>query len=133
MRGVRSVDLTRHTDGRGSLIPFAVHSEVPFDVRNVYFILDCPPDAVRAGHAGSDDKALIVLNSSVTVELDNGSERQLRELTGPETALVVQAGVWLLLKDLAPDTVIAVLASQPHDETTHFDAPAPALLDAVSR
>jgi hypothetical protein len=131
MRGVRSVDLTRHTDGRGSLIAFAGHSEVPFDVRNVYFILDCPPDAVRAGHAGSDDKALIVLNSSVTVELDNGSERQLRELTGPETALVVQAGVWLRLKDLAPDTVIAVLASLTRDETTYFDAPAPELLDAV--
>jgi len=131
MRGVRPVDLTRHTDERGSLVAFAWHSEVPFDVRNVYFILDCPPDAVRAGHAGSDDKALIVLNSSVTVELDNGSERQHRELSGPGTALVIQAGVWLRLKDFTPDTVIAVLASQPHDEATYFDAPAPALLDAV--
>jgi hypothetical protein len=131
MRGVRSVDLTRHTDGRGSLVAFAGHSQVPFDVRNAFFILDCPPDAVRAGHAGSGDQALIVLNSSVTVELDNGSERQLRELSGPETALVIHAGVWMRMKDFTPDTVIAVLASQPHDETTHFDAPAPALLDAV--
>jgi hypothetical protein len=132
MRGVGSVDLTRHADGRGSLVAFAGRSEVPFDVRNVYFILDCPPDAVRAGHARSDDKALIVLNSSVTVELDNGSERQHRELSGPETALVIRAGVWLRLKDFTPDTVIAVLSSLPHNEATYFDAPAPALLDAAS-
>lgn len=131
MRGVRSIDLTRHTDGRGSLVAIAGNSEVPFDVRNVYFILDCPPDAIRGGHAGSGDKALIVLNSSVTVELDNGSERQHRQLSGPETALVIRAGVWLRLKDFTPDTVIAVLSSLPHDETTYFDAPAPALLDGV--
>ena len=131
MRGVRSVDLARHTDERGSLIAFAAHSEIPFDVRNVYFIVDCPPDAVRAGHAGSDEKALIVLNSPVTVELDNGSERQVRELSDPATALVIGAGVWLRLKNFAPDTVIAVLASQTYDETIYFDAPAPALLDAV--
>jgi WxcM-like, C-terminal len=131
MRGVELLDLGRHTDDRGALLAFAGNPQLPFEVQNVYFILDCPPAAVRAEHSTSNDSAIIALSSSVTVDLDNGSERQSHRLTAPDTALIVRAGVWLRLRDFSDQTRIVVLSSAPYDEMDHSDGPAPELLDEL--
>ena len=95
----------------------------------MYFIVDCPPDAIRAEHANSNDSAIIALNSAVTVEVDNGGERWSHRLTEPDSALIVRAGVWLRLSEFSEETCLVVLSSKPWEETAHFDRPEPALLD----
>jgi hypothetical protein len=129
VRGVQLVELDRHADSRGSLLHFGTDSPIPFEVRNVYFIVDCPPDATRAEHANSNDSAIIALSSAVTVEVDNGGERWSHRLTEPDAALVVRAGVWLRLREFSRETCVVVLSSKPWEETRHFDAPEPTLLD----
>ena len=129
MRGVQLVDLDRHTDSRGSLLAFGSGSPIPFDVKNVYFLVDSPHDAIRAGHANSNDSALIALRSAVTVDVDNGGEQGSHRLTEPDSALVVRAGVWLLLREFTPETCVVVLSSKGWEATTHFEGPEPSLLD----
>jgi hypothetical protein len=131
VRGVRLVDLGRHADARGSLLAFGNQPPLPFDIRNVYFILDCPPDAIRAGRAGSGDTAIIALRSGVTVDLDNGRERGSERLSKPDTVLVVKAGVWHRLREFSRETTLVVLSSLPFREAQHFDHPKPALVDEV--
>ena len=129
MRGVSRIDLGCHTDSRGSLLAFGGDPQLPFPVKNVYFILDCPPGASRAGHATSNHTAIIALNPPITVDLDNGSEQESQQLTRPDTALIVRAGVWLRLRELGPESKVVVLSSKPFGEMEHFDGPQPALLD----
>ena len=97
--------------------------------RSRYFIVDCPPDATRAEHANSNHSAIIALNSSVTVEVDNGSERGTHRLTDPDSALIVRAGVWMRLREFSRETCVVVLSSKPWEETQHFAGPEPTLLD----
>ncbi len=129
VRGVELLELDRHTDARGSLLAFGEGAPIPFEVQNVYFILDCPGDAARAGHATSNDSVIVALSDSVMVELDNGSERGSQRLAAPDMALLVRAGVWLRLTDFSEGTRLAVLSSKPYDDMAHFDEPEPALLD----
>ena len=129
VRGIELVKLDRHTDPRGSLLAFGSVSPIPFDVRNVYFLVDCPPDATRAGHANSNDSAIIALSSAVTIDVDNGGEQWSHRLTEPDSALIVRAGVWLRLREFSRETCVVVLSSKPWEETRHFDAPEPTLLD----
>jgi hypothetical protein len=129
MRGVQLIELDRHADSRGSLLAFGADAGIPFDVGNVYFIVDCPPDAIRAEHANSSDTAIIALHDSVTVDVDNGVERASHRLTGPDRVLLIRAGVWLRLRDFRPETLLVVLSSEPYRERSHFEAPEPALLD----
>jgi hypothetical protein len=131
VRGVQLVQLDRHTDSRGSLLTFGGDSPIPFDVKNVYFIVDCPPEQTRAGHANSNDSAIIALRSAVTVEVDNGGEQGSHRLTEPDSALIVRAGVWLRLREFTPHTCVVVLSSKPWEETTHYERPEPALLDGA--
>lgn len=129
VRGVQLLELDRRTDSRGSLLHFGSDSPIPFDVRNVYFIVDCPPDATRAEHANSNHSAIIALSSAVTVEVDNGSERGTHRLTDPDSALIVRAGVWMRLREFSRETCVVVLSSKPWEETRHFEGPEPTLLD----
>ena len=129
MRGVHLADLERHTDSRGSLLAFGAGSQLPFEVKNVYFMLDCPPEAVRAEHATSNHTAIIALSPAVTVDLDNGSEQESHRLTTPDTALVISAGVWLRLREFGEQTRLVVLSSKPYEAMKHFDRPAPELLE----
>jgi hypothetical protein len=131
MRGVELLELDRHTDLRGSLLAFGSDSPIPFEVRNVYFILDCPSGAVRAEHATSGHTAIIALSPSVTIDVDNGSERATHELSSADTALLIRAGVWLRLSGFGDQTRLAVLSSTSYGEMRHFDAPQPDLLDGV--
>jgi hypothetical protein len=129
MRGVQLVDLDRHTDARGSLVAFGSESPIPFDVKNVYFILDCPPDAIRGGHANTNHSAIIAVNSAVTIDLDNGSERGSQRLTRPDTALIVKAGVWMRVREFDEQTVLVFLSSEPFEKRRHFEGPVPELQD----
>lgn len=129
MRGVELLDLGRHTDARGSLLAFGDDSPIPFGVRNVYFILDCPSGAVRAEHATAGHSVIVALSDAVTVEVDNGSERDEHRLSRPDMALLVRAGVWLRLSGFSARTRLVVLSSKAFDERAHFDGPEPALLD----
>lgn len=133
MRGVELIELDRHTDARGSLLAFGSDSPIPFEVRNVYFILDCPSDAVRADHATANHTVIVALSPGITVEVDNGSERGSHRLTEPDTALLVRAGVWLRLSEFDEGARLAVLSSKPYHEMSHFDRPEPALLDEAER
>jgi len=123
--------LDRHADSRGSLVAFEGGWPVPFEIKNVFFILDCPPNAVRAEHAVSSDTALIAVRSAVTVDVDNGRERHSLRLDQPDRALVVRAGVWLRLREFDEHTVLAVLASQAYADRTYSDEPIPGLLDSI--
>lgn len=129
MRGVQLVDLDRHSDSRGSLLAFGSDSPIPFDVKNIFLIVDCPPDAIRAEHASSSHTAIIALTSAVTIDLDNGSERGSQRLTRPDTALIIRAGVWLRLREFSRWTTVVVLSSKPFGDMRHFGQPEPTLLD----
>jgi WxcM-like protein len=130
VRGVRLVHLDRISDARGSLLPFG---STPFDVKNVFFIRDCPPDAIRAEHATSCEEVIVALSSTVTIDLDNGTEQELLRLTSPEEALVIAPGVWVRLREFTEDTALVVLSSEAHAEVERFDRPNPALLDHAER
>jgi hypothetical protein len=131
MRGIELVQLDRHTDARGSLLAFGGDPQIPFDVKNVYFIVDCPPEATRAEHATRNNSAIMALSASVTVDVDNGSEQESHRLTEPDTALIVRAGVWIRLREFGEGARVVVLSSSRYEEVKHFDAPVPALLDEV--
>jgi hypothetical protein len=133
VRGVHLIDLDRHTDSRGSLVAFGSDSPIPFEPKNVYFLLDCPSRAARAEHATSNDSVIIALNGAVTVDLDNGTEQRSERLTSPDKALVIRAGVWLRLREFSPETRLVVLSSRPFGDTKYFDGPEPAVLSAAER
>jgi hypothetical protein len=132
MLGADLIDLQQYTDARGSLVALENGHPLPFDIQRFFFVWDAPVSAARGEDAVSADEALIALRGQVTVDLDNGGERQSFTLSRPDQALYIQAGVWMRLYDFSPDALILVAASRPHSDTIRYKEPQPRLLQAGS-
>jgi dTDP-4-dehydrorhamnose 3,5-epimerase-like enzyme len=94
---------------------------LPFEVRRFYFIHNVPPGATRGSHAHRELHQLVVaVSGSVVVELDDGTDREAFALTDPSLGLHIPPGYWRTLRDFAPQSVVAVLASHEYDESDYI-------------
>ena len=115
------VDVPLLVDPLGSIGVVEGSALLPFDVKRFYFIRDVPSGATRGSHAHRLLHQLVIaVNGSVNVELDDGGEIEQFALTGPQIGLHVPPGHWRTLRDFAPDTVVAVLASREYEESDYI-------------
>lgn len=116
----RLIELPVVSDPRGCL--GFVQSEgprgvMPFELRRVYWFYDIrgshehPPRALRRG-----EELIVVMSGSACIRLDDGlGHRAEYRLLRPDRGLLVPAGTWREVGELATNTVLAVLASTPYD------------------
>ena len=118
MACVRELTLTPHGDDRGKLIPLeAGGTDVPFEVKRVYYIYDTTPGTVRGLHAHRALKQLLVCVSgacTITCEQPDGT-RTSHRLDWPTKGLLVEGLVWREMSDFSKDAVLMVLASEHYD------------------
>ena len=130
--GTRLVAVPQHADERGFLIALDRDQSLPFDVRRVYCIYPGAPGGVRGEHATSAHCALVALQGSVEIDLDNGSERACVRLSRTDQALCIHAGVWLRVHDLSSSAIVLVAASRLFGESVYFDRPDRELLEGLA-
>jgi len=115
------LQLKKITDPRGNLTVAEQQSEVPFDVKRVYWIYDVPGGESRGGHAHRHCREMIVaLSGSFDVTLDDGTERHTYHLNHPWQGLLVETGIWRTLDDFSSGAVCLVLASDAFDEDDYI-------------
>ena len=127
IRGVYFAPVATHVDDRGELGTLEAGPALGFEIRRIFYIKP-RMDVVRAEHASSGTQAIIDLAGAVTVDLDNGRDRQTVALTDPSIALCIQPGVWRKLSGFHPGTVLLVAASDLISEAVYYDAPRPELI-----
>lgn len=129
MRGVDFYRLPPHTDDRGTLYPLEFGDPLPFPPARVFLIKNCPTDTVRASHSVTAHQALVAVTGSVTVDIDNGHERQTLRLHDAGRVLHLSPGVWLRLREFSADMVLLVSSSQRFADVRYFAGPQPHLLE----
>ena len=107
---------------RGNLTVVEQLSEVPFEVKRVYWTYDVPSGESRGGHAHKQLKQLIVaMSGSFIVNLDDGKgHRESYHLNHPWEGLLVDTEVWRTLDDFSTGAVCMVLASEHYDESDYI-------------
>jgi hypothetical protein len=106
--------------GRGSLA--IVEKVLPFQVRRVYFIHEVPPGVVRGGHRHRITRqALLCLNGSCGVVVENRSGRSEYRLDSPSACLLLEPEDWHTMGDFSAGAVLAVFASEEFDPEDYID------------
>lgn len=115
---IREAKLSLMGDERGKLIALEANkSDVPFDVKRVYYIFDTTPGTIRGHHAHKNLKQLLVATSgSCTIVCDDGKERKEFVLDWPDKALYIEGMIWREMKNFSKGAVLMVLASEYYDE-----------------
>lgn len=115
------VDLPKITDVRGNMTVIEGGLNLPFDIARVYFIYDVPSGSTRAGHAHRRLRQLfIALSGSFRLSLEDGRSRESFTLKRPDSAILVEPGVWREIDDFSGGAVCLVLASLRYDESDYI-------------
>ena len=115
------IDFPKINYTRGNLTVAQSFTDVPFDIKRVYWVYDVPGGECRGGHAHKLCKeVLIALSGSFHVTIDNGEERKTVLLNHPYQGLLIDTDVWRNLDDFSSGAVCLVLASEPFDEDDYI-------------
>ena len=111
----RIIEIRKYTDNRGYLSVIEGGTDIPFEIKRIYYLY-MVPEAARGAHAHKELQQLMIATSgSVHVTLDDGTEKKTFVLDKPWKGLLVAPGMWRDLDNFAGGTVCMVLASEKYE------------------
>lgn len=117
---IKLIQLKSCGDERGSLIALEEKSNVPFEIKRVYYMFDTGDGVRRGFHAHKTLKQLaIAVRGSCKFMLDNGNETIEITLNHPAQGLLIESFMWREMFDFSEDCVLMVLADQVYDESDY--------------
>lgn len=111
----RTGTLEQFDDARGRLVPFDLE-DFGMAIRRFFWIRDVPAGATRAGHGHTRSReVLVVLEGSVTVDIDTPDGQHHAVTLGTSDWLYVPVRHVIVLRDFAPGTIVGALATDRYD------------------
>lgn len=96
-------------------------SEIPFEIKRVYFLYDIPGGAERGGHAHMNLQQFIVAASgSFDVVIEDGKNKKTLRLDRPDSGLLITSGIWREIKNFSSGAICLVLASEEFLESDYI-------------
>ena len=96
-------------------------TNLPFEIKRVYYLYDIPGGEDRGGHAHKKLRQLIVAASgSFDVLLDDGINKKVVTLNRPDYGLMVVPGIWRELMEFSSGAICLVLASELFDNEDYI-------------
>lgn len=96
-------------------------TNIPFDIRRIYYLYDIPGGEDRGGHAHKELYQLIVAASgSFNVLLDDGQNKKIVMLNRPDYGLLVVPGIWRELFEFSSGAICLVLASNKYEKEDYI-------------
>lgn len=117
----RIIELLKIADPRGNLTFIEGNSQIPFDIKRVYYLYDVPGGGERGGHAHKELSQLIIaMSGSFDVILDDGENKKRVHLNRSYQGLYVCPMIWRELDNFSSGSVCLVLASNLYSEDDYF-------------
>jgi hypothetical protein len=114
LREVRLVDIPTVADSRGRLSVLEQGTEVPFEIRRVFFMHHMEAD--RGGHAHRDtEQVVLAAAGSFRITLTDAKSSLTYVLDDPSMGVFMPPMVFVTLTDFSPGAVCLVLASTIYD------------------
>ena len=105
----------------GNITILEGQTNLPFDIKRVYYLYDIPGGESRGGHAHKELHQLVVAASgSFDVLLDDGENKKVVTLNRPDYGLLIVPGIWRELMEFSSGAICLVLASHPYDEADYI-------------
>ena len=114
---VRMLDFPVRGDERGHLVVAEGGTNVPFEIKRLFYIYGSARDVIRGQHANRVSQFVLVNvagRSKVRV-MDGEGNEIIYVLNRPHTGIYLPQMVWKEMYDFSDDSVLLVLAS------THYD------------
>lgn len=115
------IEIDQIGDRRGHISVVENHSQVPFEVKRVFYLYDLPGGESRGAHAHKECHQLLVAASGgFEVEVNDGFKSKIFSLNRPYQTLHVPPGIWASEINFTSGAICLVLASHVYDEKDYI-------------
>lgn len=114
---VKYIEFTQSGDERGHLVIVEGNSNIPFEIKRVFYIYGSAQDVIRGQHANKKTKFVLinVAGTSKVKTINRDGNEKVYELKKPHTGIYLPSMVWKEMYDFSEDSVLLVLASEHYD------------------
>ena len=117
----RIIELPKFLDSRGNLSFAEQYSQVPFEIRRVYWLYDVPGGIARGGHAERNNEELIIaLSGAFEILVDDGSQSKTFVLNRSYYGLYIPKGLWREIKEFSTNALALEFGSIPYSEEDYI-------------
>ncbi|ASZ10689.1 FdtA/QdtA family cupin domain-containing protein [Chitinophaga pendula] len=118
---IQTINLPKILDDRGNLSFLENLSQLPFEIKRVYWIYDVPGGEVRGGHAfKQQNEVLVVLSGSVDIVVHDGHEEQRFSLNRSYIGLYVPNMLWRHIENFSTNAVVLVVSDTVYAENDYL-------------
>ena len=111
------IDVSKIHNEAGNITVVENNSNIPFEVKRVYYLYDVPGGETRGGHAHYElEQFVVAASGSFDVLLDDGKNKKRISLNRPNMALHIVPGLWRSLDNFSSGSICMVLASHRYIE-----------------
>lgn len=112
------IKLPTFSNERGSLT--VLEKTLPFEIKRVYYIYDA--HVKRGGHRHKKTvQALICLNGSCEIFINNGHSTRTVVLASPDQCLILSPEDWHTMDKFSQGAILLVCASEYYDVNDYID------------
>lgn len=116
-----TLELLRYKDRTGNLTAVENLTDIPFEVKRIYYLYDVPSGESRGGHGHRELEQLIVAASGAfDVTVSDGVNRKTVNLNRPYIGLYLKPGMWREIHNFSSGAICLVLASNLYDEEDYI-------------
>lgn len=119
--GVRLLTFRRIADPKGNLTPVEGGSDVPFEIKRIFYLYDVPGGESRGAHAHRAlHQVIIAASGSFEVAVRDGFRKRTFFLNRSYFGLYLPPMNWAQLGNFSSGSVGLVLASEHYDESDYY-------------
>ncbi len=123
---VRTYDTKGRTServaGYGKTSIIEGNTDIPIDIKRVFYIYGSDLKTVRAGHRLKKTiQVIICVNGSYKIYINDGKKEETFILSSPEKALVVEPKDWHTMQALMSSSILLVLSSEHYSVDEYID------------
>tara|TARA_R100000935_G_scaffold9921_3_gene19918 strand:- start:16571 stop:16987 length:417 start_codon:yes stop_codon:yes gene_type:complete len=115
------VELESINNRSGNITPVTGNTNIPFDIKRVFYLYDIPGGEERGAHAHKEcHQFLIAASGSFEIELNDGINKRTVLLNRSYIGLHIPPGIWAAEKGFSSGAICLVLASEKYDQDDYI-------------
>ncbi len=108
-------------DKRGALIAVEENSQIPFEIKRVYYIFDTKKNVIRGKHAHQNlSQVLVCLSGSCRILANDGFDKEEYLLDQPDKGLYIGSNIWREMYNFSDNCILMVIASELYNPNDYI-------------
>lgn len=122
LNDVKTFRFRKFVEDDGNLVPIEGGSDIPFDVKRIFYVYGVHDQDDRGKHAHYKTKQILIcLQGEVEVTVDDGYMRKIIILNKKNQAVLIPEMIWDEQRYMTEDTILLVLCNTHYNENDYIN------------